>query len=50
MEVSQKLAAELPQDPMIPLLGTYPEKTLIRGDARSPVFTAAPFTIAKTRE
>ena len=27
MEVSQKLAAELLQDPMIPLLGTYPEKT-----------------------
>ena len=32
----------------IPLLGIYPEKTLIQKDICTPVFTAAVFTIAKT--
>ena len=31
-----------------PLLGIYPEKTLILKDACTPVFIAALFTIAKT--
>ena len=47
-EVPQKLKIELPYDPAIPLLGTYPEKTLIQKDTCTPVFTAALFTIART--
>ena len=34
----------------IPLLGIYPEKTIIRKDTRTPMFTAALFTIARTRK
>ena len=44
----KKLQMELPCDPAIPLLGLYPEKTVIQKDARPPVFIAALFTIAKT--
>ena len=43
-----KLKIELSYDPAIPLLGIYPEKTLIRKDTCTPMFTAALFTIAKT--
>ena len=43
----KKLKIELPYDPAIPLLGIYPEKTIIRKDTSSLVFTAALFTIAK---
>ena len=32
------------------LLGIYPEKTIIRKDTCTPMFTAALFTIAKTWE
>ena len=39
---------ELPYDPTIPLLGIYPEKTLIRKDTCTPIFVAALFTIVKT--
>ena len=39
---------ELPYDPAIPLLGIYPDKTIIRKDTCTPLFTAALFTIAKT--
>ena len=35
-------------DPAIPLLGIYLEKTIIRKDPCTPVFIAALFTIAKT--
>jgi len=38
----------LPYDPAIPLLGVYTEKTIIQKDTRTPVFTAALFTIART--
>ena len=38
---------ELPYDPAIPLLGTYPKKIGIPQDTCSPEFTAAPFTIAR---
>ena len=31
----------------IPLLGIYPEKTIVQKDTCTPVFIAAPFTIAK---
>ena len=34
--------------PAIPLLGIYPEKTIIRKDTCTPMFIAALFTIAKT--
>ena len=44
----EKLKIELPYHPAIPLLGIYPEKTIIRKDTRTPMFTAALFTIAKT--
>ena len=44
----QKLKIELPYDPAIPLLGIYPDKTLIRKDTCTPMFTTALFTIAKT--
>ena len=46
----KKLKTELPYDPVIPPLGTYPAKmkTLIQKDTRTPMFTAALFIIAKT--
>ena len=44
----KKLKIELPYNAAIPLLGIYPEKTLIRKGTCNPMFTAALFTIAKT--
>ena len=44
----KKLKIELPYDPAIPLLGIYPEKTIIQNDTCTPMFTAALFTIART--
>ena len=44
----KKLKIELPYDPAIPLLGTYPEKTIIQKDTCTPMFIAALFTIAGT--
>ena len=46
----KKLKIELPYDPAIPLLGIYPEKTIIRKDACTPMFIAALFTIARTQK
>ena len=43
----KKLKTELLYDPAIPLLGIYPEKTIIRKDACTLTFTAALFTIAR---
>ena len=43
----KKLKVELPYDTAIPLLGTYPEKTLIQKDTCTPMFIAL-FTITKT--
>ena len=34
-------------DPAIPLLGIYPDKTIIQKDTCTPVLTAALFTVAK---
>ena len=48
VEVPQKLKIELPCDPAIPILGIYPDKTIIQKDPCTPVFIAALFTIAKT--
>ena len=36
----KKLKTELPYDPAIPLLGIYPEKTIIQKDTCTPIFTA----------
>ena len=44
----RKLQIELPYDPAIPLLGIYPDKTLIQKNTCTPMFTAALFTTAKT--
>ena len=44
----KKLKIELPYDPAIPLLGIYPEKTIIQTDTCTPVFIAALFTIARS--
>ena len=44
----KKLKIELPYDPAIPLLGIYPEKTIIQKDTCSPIFIAALFTVART--
>ena len=43
-----KLKIELPYDPAIPLLGIYPEKTIIQKNTCTPVFTATLFTIVRT--
>ena len=45
---SKKLKIELLYDPAVPLLGIYPEKTMIQKDACNPIFIAALFTVAKT--
>ena len=44
----KKLEIELPYDPAIPLLGLYPEKTIIQKHTCTPIFIAALFTIART--
>ena len=44
----KKLERELPYDPAIPLLGIYPEKTIIQKDTCTPMLTAALFTIARS--
>ena len=38
----------MPYDPAIPLLGIYPEKTIIQKDACTPMFIAALCTTART--
>ena len=43
----KKLRIELPYDPAIPLLGIYPEKTIIQKDTCTPIFLAALFTISR---
>ena len=44
----KKLKIELPYDPAVPLLGVYPDKTMIRKNTCTIMFIAALFTIAKT--
>ena len=44
----KKRKIELPYDPAIPLLGIYPEKTIIQKDTCTTMFFAALFTIAIT--
>ena len=43
----KNLQIELPYDPAIPLVGIYPEKTVISKDTCTPMFTAVLFKIAK---
>ena len=44
----KKKKIEVPYDPAIPLLGVYPEKTIIQNDTCTPIFFAALFTITRT--
>ena len=44
----KKLQIELPYDPEIPLLGIYPEKTIVQKESCTKMFIAALFTIART--
>ena len=44
----RKLNIEIPYDPAIPLLGIYPDKTIIQKDICTFVIRAALFTLAKT--
>ena len=44
----KKLKIELPYDPAIPLLGIYPEKTIIQKETCTRMFIAALFAIART--
>ena len=50
MRFLKKLKIELPYDPAIPLLGIYPEKTIIQKDTCSPMFIEGLFTIARTQK
>ena len=43
-----KLKIELSYDTAIPLLGIYPEKTIIQKDTYTPMFIAALFTVARS--
>ena len=42
------LKIELPYDPAIPLLGIYPQKTIIQKDTCTPMFITMLFTIARS--
>ena len=44
----KKQGIKLPYDPLIPLIGIYPEETKIEKDTRTPMVTATLFTIART--
>ena len=44
----KKLKIELSYDPAIPLLGIYPEKTMLQKESCTTMFIAALFTIART--
>ena len=44
----KNLGIKPPYDPVIPLLGIYPEETKIEKGSCTPMFTAAPSTIART--
>ena len=44
----KELKIELPYDPVIPLLGIYPEETIIQKDTFTPMFIAALLTIVRS--
>ena len=47
MEVPQKTKNRISVDPAIPLLGIYPDKTIIQKDTCTPMLIAPLFTAAK---
>ena len=47
-ETKNTLQIELPYDSEIPLLGIYPEKTIIQKCICTPMFTVPLFTILRT--
>ena len=47
-DVPKNLKIKLPYDPVIPLLGTRSDETIIQKDICAPIFTATLYTIAKT--
>ena len=49
-EVPQKTKNEQSYDPAIPLLGKYPEKTIVPNGSCTPMCTATVYTITKTRK
>ena len=48
MKVSKTTKNRVSYDPEIPLLGIYPEKTMVQKNTHTSMFTAALFKIAKT--
>ena len=46
--LKKKKKIELPYDPAIPLLGIYPEKTIIQKESCTTMFNAALFTTTRT--
>ena len=44
----KKLGIKIPYDPEIPLLGIHADRTIPQRDTRTPMFTAALFTVART--
>ena len=48
--IFKKLKIELSYDTAIPLLGIYPEKTIIQKESCTKIFIEALFTIARTRK
>ena len=46
--LKKKLGIKPPCDPVIPILGIYPEETKIEKDTSIPLFIAALFTIDST--
>ena len=48
MESLKELKIKPQYDTAIPLLGMFPEKTIIQKESCTTMFTAAPFTIART--
>ena len=48
MEFLKKLKVELPYNPVVPLQGIYPKKTLIFKNTCTSVFAAMLFTVVKT--
>ena len=44
----KKLKIELPYNTAVPLLGTYPEKTIIHKESCTTMFIASLFRIART--
>ena len=49
-KLKKKLKIKLPYDPIIPLLGVYPEKTVIQKGTCSSIFTEALFTYLFLRD